>query len=62
MKNQKTKKIILFIIKNHFFLLLSSFIVMLLTTAIGIYMPIIVKDAIDINISMKDTLGLAKKA
>lgn len=62
MKITKAQKTILEIIKKHGLVLFISMVIMISTTAIGIYLPVIVKHAIDENIMTKNISGLKNDA
>lgn len=57
-KNSNAQKVILEIIKKNWFILFLSIVIMISTTIIGIYLPVIVKNAIDNNIITKNYAGL----
>jgi ATP-binding cassette subfamily B protein len=61
-KTTKAQQTILSIIIKHWFTLVLSIIIMISTTAIGIYLPVIVKHAIDENIMTKNFDGLKHDA
>lgn len=61
-KTTKAQKTILEIIKKHGFILFLSILIMISTTGIGIYLPVIVKHAIDENIMTKNYIGLKHDA
>ncbi len=60
MRTVKAQKIICKIISKHWLTLLISILLMIATTIIGIYLPVIIKHAIDENIMKRDILGLEK--
>ncbi|MEJ5274256.1 MAG: ABC transporter transmembrane domain-containing protein, partial [Spirochaetota bacterium] len=62
LKTNKAQQTIFEIIKKQGFLLILSIMIMISTTAIGIYLPVIVKHAIDENIMTKNYAGLEHDA
>ncbi len=62
METKKAQKIILKIIKKHWVTLAFSVLIMVTTTIIGIYLPVIIKHAIDENIMKKNIIGLQSDA
>lgn len=61
-KTTKAQDTILEIIKKHWIVLFLSIVIMMSTTGIGIYLPVIVKHAIDENIMAKNLNGLKQDA